>query len=260
MESSDRMKDLEERVSELEFKVKSSAWPEMYVSKLRDTQKQQLISMAKELGIFAEPLTEKELIRFGRSYDRQLRLDDIHLRHQKEALLGAMIAKYQLGFEDGPLAEIDGELPAHGRVQGPVTIRASWFGVGDDWYMVDAWVLGEWNPWIDVVVHDAVHVVYGIQSLIDKPIIEAVQFIVDGKTKAVQQTRFTEIRKPGQMNIREFDNAYIFKENTVVKVNVFLSKNVPLETALDYPPTHALDVPKLYGVSFVPYKTALELE
>ena len=239
-----KIKELEERVSELELKILSSEWPEMKISTLERDQKGDLKVMAIELGINVKELTRKELARFCRSYERQFRLDAIHYRHRRETFLGAMIAKHQLG----EFAELDGEIPAKGKVQGPVTIRASWFGVGDDWYDVAPWIPGEWNTWIDVVVHDAVHVVYGVQSLLETPLIEAVQFRIDGFAKAVQQTHFTE--KSGKLKIREFDSAYIFKEYTTVKVDVFLSKNVP----------DPIDFPKLYGVSFVPYGTALELE
>lgn len=235
-----KIKELEKRVEELEFRTRSSGHTHTTVKQLSSTQKVDILYMADRLGISAKPLTDKELTRFLRSYNRQLRFDDIHYRHRSEALLGAVIAKYQFDLE------LDGEIPSAGTVQGPVTIRASWFGVGDDWYDVPTWVPGEWNTWIDTTIIDAVHVVYGVQSLLEYPLIEAVQFRIDGKLKAVQQTCFTEM---GRLKIREFDSAYIFRKNTVIKVNVFLSKNVP----------DPVDFPKLYGVSFVPYGTALEL-
>ncbi|GAI57130.1 unnamed protein product, partial [marine sediment metagenome] len=115
--------------------------------------------LADDLAIVTRDLTDKELTRFGRSFERQFiralpvkQMVDIHLRHIKEALLGGMIAKEQMD------AEVQGETPGSNKVGGPLAIRACYFGIGDDWedlygilnalYGASAWNTGVFQYWI----------------------------------------------------------------------------------------------------------------
>ena len=133
-----RVEELEKRIRALE--LRGRVWPDTTISKIEYAHND-VITMAKHLQISALRLTTKELTRFLRSYQRQLRYDDLHLRHQHEALLGAVIAKHQFKPR-----ELDGELPGRGNIQGPVAIRAKWFVDRDDWYDVEPWTPGDISP------------------------------------------------------------------------------------------------------------------
>jgi hypothetical protein len=228
-------------------------------------------SLATELGLVHRDLTDKELYKFGRTFERQFVLPfperqvvDIHLRHQAEALLGAMVAKEQME------AEIDGELPASGKIGGPLAIRASWLGIGDDWEDIGSiygtatargqgyWTPGSPQDWIHSgtllmggtdgnavkIGENALHIVYGIQSLHASPKIESIQFTIDGKDKPILLTFWTQ-KTPYTLRIKELDNAFVWKEDTTVLAKVFISE------AFGDTITQAVDFPALMGVSYI---------
>lgn len=230
-------------------------------------------SLATELGLVHRDLSDKELYKFGRTFERQFMLPfperqvvDIHLRHQAEALLGAMVAKEQMD------AEVDGELPASGKIGGPLAIRAPWFGIGDDWEDIASvygtttargqgyWTPGSPQDWIHSgtllmggtdtnpvkIGENALHIVYGLQSLHPSPKIESIQFTVDGKDKPVLLTFWTQKTLPTEgLKIKELDNAFVWKKDTTVRARVFISE------AFGDIITQAVDYPALMGVSYI---------
>ncbi|GAH47686.1 unnamed protein product, partial [marine sediment metagenome] len=155
--------------------------------------------LADDLAMVTRDLTDKELVRFGRSFERQFiralptrQMVDIHLRHIKEGLLGGMLAKEQMD------AEIQGETPGSNKTGGPLAIRACFLGVGDDWediYGIYSGAQGSWSTgavqsWIHSgtnlmagtdhnpikIGENAVHVIYGISSIHASPKLESLQF------------------------------------------------------------------------------------
>lgn len=237
---------------------------------LLGTYMAEAVQLGGALGVTVKPLTAKELVRFGRAFERQFvrelaprSMADIHLRHIKEALLGAMIAKEQMN------AEIDGELPASNKIQGPVPIRACWLGIGDDWEDVDSiyagaagvWTTGAPQNWIHSgstlmggtagngvrIGLNAVHVIYGLYSLHASPKIESVQLTIDDKAKPVLYTHWAWKTSPGaeRQQIKELDTAFIWKKDTKVLAKVFISKAFGLNSATQE------DFPALYGVSYI---------
>jgi hypothetical protein len=225
--------------------------------------------LASDLGVTTRDLTEKELTRFGRSYDRQFltvyperEVRDIYRRHEAEALLGAMIAKEQMD------AEIDDEQPASNKVGGPLPIEASHLGIGDDWEDLNsiytaaqnAWTTGAPQNWIHSgtllmrgvignairIGKNAVHVVFGIESTHDSPRIEAFQFTIDGKQKPKLTTFWQPRTLPGAPHaVKELDNAYIFKSDTTVLAMLMISGAFGAPSALQ------TDFPRLVGVSYI---------
>jgi hypothetical protein len=225
-------------------------------------------SLADDLGVVTRDLTDKELTRFGRSFERQFVLTqterqivDIYMRHQAEALLGAMIAKEQMNNE------IDDEQPASNKVGGPLPIRACWLGIGDDWEDLDSvyntvqgvWSVGSPQNWIHSgtllmggtagnavrIGENAVHVVFGLGSLHSSPKIESVQFTVDGKQKPVLLTFWQQKCLPNGLKVKEFDNAHIWKKDTTVLGKVFISR------AFGNTVDSVVDYPYLLGVSYI---------
>jgi len=226
-------------------------------------------TLADDLGIVTKDLTDKELTRFGRSFVRQFvvglpqrEMVNIFLRHQKEALLGAMIAKEQMN------AEIDDELPAANKVGGPLAIRACWLGVGDDWediYSIyntlqSSWSTGSPQNWIHSgtllmggtagnairIGENAVHVIFGAYSLHASPKLESMQFTIDGKLKPMLYCGWAQKQAVGHtLKIKEFDNAFILKKDTTFLAKVFFSQAFGAQ--VDY----VTDFPALYGVSYI---------
>lgn len=230
-------------------------------------------TLSDDLGVVTRDLTDKELNRFGRSFTRQFvralptrEMVDIHLRHQKEALLGAMIAKEQME------SEIDDEIPASNKVGGPLAIRACWFGIGDDWEDIGsiygsavargqgAWTTGGAQDWIHSgsflmggtdtnpirIGDNAVHVIYGVYSVHASPKMESVKFTIDGKEKSVLLTFWAWKSAIGHtQRIKEFDNAFILKRDTTFRAQVFFSE--AYGDVVEY----VTDFPALYGVSYV---------
>ena len=230
-------------------------------------------TLADDLGVVTRNLTDKELNRFGRSFTRQFirelpqrQMVDLYLRHQKEALLGGMIAKAQME------TEIDNEVPASNKVGGPLAIRACWFGIGDDWEDIGsiygsavargagAWTTGAAQDWIHSgtllmggtdghairVGENAVHVIFGMASIHASPKLESVKFTIDGKEKPALYCGFAQKIGVGHtQRIKEFDNAFILKKDTTFLAEVFFSG------AFGPTVTEVTDFPVLYGVSFI---------
>lgn len=227
------------------------------------------VEVGKDLGLMTVNLTEKELIRFGRSFERQFIRNlperqsvDIHLRHLPEALLGALIAKEQMD------QEIDGEVPASNKIGGPYPIRAAWLGVGDDWEDLlgiyggtqNSWTTGAVANWIHSgtsllggtggnavrILENAVHIIYGLYSVHASPKIESVQFTIDGKTKPPQYLHWAQKCNPGKGQfIKELDSCYILKKDTTFRAQVFISN------AFGAAAEFQVDYPALFGVSYV---------
>ncbi len=225
-------------------------------------------TLADDLGVVTRDLTDKEVNRFGRAFTRQFiqalptrEMADIHLRHQKEALLGAMIAKEQMD------AEIDDEIPASNKVGGPIPIRACFLGVGDDWEdlrgiyagVQNAWSTGTPQNWIHSgttlmggtagnairIGENAVHVIYGASSIHASPKLEGIQFTIDGKLKPMLYCAWAQKQAVGHtQRIKEFDNAFILKKDTTFLAQAFFSAN------FGAPVDFVTDFPVLYGVSF----------
>lgn len=226
-------------------------------------------ALASDLGVVTRDLTDTELTRFGRSYERQFitvypdrQVVDIYIRHKAEALLGAMIAKDQMN------AEIDDEQPASNKIGGPNPIEAMHLGIGDDWEDLNsiynaaqnAWTTGAVQAWIHSgsllmggvagnairIGGNAVHVVFGIETTHDSPRIEAVQFVIDGKQKPKLTTFWQPRTLPGAPHaVKELDNAFIFKKDTTVLAGLFISGAFGAPSALQ------TDFPRLVGVSYI---------
>jgi len=225
--------------------------------------------LADDLSIVTRDLTGKELTRFGRSYSRQFiralptqQMADIPVRHIKEGLLGAMVAKSQMN------AEIQGETPGSNKVGGPLPIRACYLGVGDDWEDINgiyagartSWLPGAAQYWIYNgttlmgavgvgpvrIGENAVHVIYGLSSIHASPKLESVQFEIDGKLKPILYCGWAQKHAMGHtQRIKELDNAIILKKDTTIRVKVFFSG------AFGAPVTEIEDFPVLYGVSYI---------
>jgi hypothetical protein len=226
-------------------------------------------ALADDLGVVTRDLTDRELTRFGRAFERQFvreyevrEIRDMFLRHQGEALLGAMIAKEQMN------AEIDSEQPAPNKIGGPLPIDACYLGIGDDWEDINgiyggtqsSWSTGSPQNWIHSgtsllggtagnpvrIGENAVHVVFAIGSLHPSPKIQSVQFTIDGKLKPKLVTAFAQKYLPGAPRpVKELDNCYIFNEDKTVLAKVMISH------AFGEPVTHVVDYPYLIGVSYI---------
>ena len=231
-------------------------------------------TLADDLAMVTRDLTDKELTRFGRSFERQFisalptkEMSDIHLRHIKEALLGGMIAKETMD------AEVQGETPGSNKVGGPLAIRACYLGVGEDWEDLNgiyggtqnAWTTGAAQPWIHNrtllmaaaaygvapfapvrIGENAVHVIYAISSIHASPKLESLQFTIDGKLKPILYCGWAQKHAVGHtQRIKELDNAIILKKDTTILAEVFFSHAYGAE--VDY----VTDFPVLYGVSYI---------
>jgi len=222
------------------------AYPEEKLTMLKAMQKE-AVEYAKAMGLTVEELTDPELSAFGIAFDRQFVLQmpereivSMYQRHQKEILLGAMIAKAQMR------ANVEGQMPGSGRVGGPVPIRACFLGVGDDWEDAAPFSTGAPANWIHAgtsllggtagepvrIGQNAVFVVFGVGSLHPSPKIESIQFTIDGKTKPVIITGWSQ--KTSGLRVNEFDKAMIWKKGTTVLAKVFISAAYG-SSADDYP-------------------------
>lgn len=224
----------------------------------------------KDLGYVFQPLEAHELNKFGMAFQRQFVQDawdreiaDLMLRHRAECLLGAMVAKRQME------AEIDGEQPAPGKIGGPLSIRACWFGIGDDWEDINgiyaaaqnSWSTGTPQRWIHSgttllagtagnpvkILESAVHVIVGIGTFHAAPKFESCQWTIDGKEKPIHLLfRPHKIGSSGMhRQVKEFDNAIILKKNQTVLVRNFIS--VAFGAMSDF----QQDYPFLMGCSFI---------
>lgn len=233
------------------------------------TMQNEARSLGDDLGITTRDLSDQELIRFDRSYQRQFvagntmaPLRDLHIRHQKEGLLGGMIAKEQMD------ATIDGEQPASNKVGGPLPIWAPYLLIGDNWEDIygiysggqNSWSTGSAQNWIHSgsilgggtdgnairIGDNAVHVVYGIYSLHSSPKVENVKFTIDGKEKPLLLTFWAQRTAPeDNVRVRELDSAYIFKRDTTVLAELFIG------SAFGAQSSYQQDYPALAGVSFI---------
>jgi len=214
---------------------------------------------AKALGLEAEPLTDAELDKFGRSFERQFVLGmtyreiiDILNRHRAEILMGAMVATKQFA------SRFDGERPEAGKF-GMTEIRAGWLGIGDDWEDItlysSATVLqftgGALQNWIHSgtnlmtgtagnavkIGKNAVHVIVGVGDYYEDSKLESLQFTIDGKPKpGITMKRAIML---SDFKTKELDVAFILKYKTTILGKVFQK---PTDTAYPY----------LLGATFVP--------
>ncbi len=209
---------------------------------------------ADELGLIVKELNDRELKKFGKSFERMLVLAypqreivDIFLRHQGEILLGAMVAKAQFD------SEFDGEQPSAGKF-GMTVIRACYLGIGDDWEDAAPFTTGSPQNWIHSgtsllggtagnpirIGENIVHVVIGIGSLHPSPKIESIKFEIDGKEKPVLTLGYQ--LKKSDLKVRELDSSLIWKKDTTVLAKVFISAKYG--SSVD-------DYPYLLGVSYL---------
>lgn len=222
--------------------------------------------VAKDYGVVGKPLTHAELHKFGLSFERQFirqyaerQIQDILMRHQGEILLGAMVAKEQMD------ANIDGEFPDSGKIGGPLAIRACWIMKIDDWESIyeitnGTAYFGVGAPvnWIHSgttklagttgnavkIKENAVHVVVGLGSYHPSPKIESFKFEIDGKEKPILIPKWAQL-SPFGLRIKELDRGFIWKKDTTVKAEIFISQYMP--SAI----TQAIDIPYLFGASFI---------
>ena len=222
-----------------------------------------------DLGLVGDVLKPHELVKFGRAFERNFlhhglfrEFNDIMIRHRPEFLLGAMVAKKQMD------AEIDGEQPAPGKIAGPIPIRASFFGIGDDWEDIhgiysaaqNTWTTGAVQDWIHSgttllagtdgnairILDKAVHILVGIADLHVSPKLESAKFTIDGKEKPAHIMNRLRIGGSEQvLRVREFDSAIILKKNSTLKAELFISEAFGALSAFQE------SFPSLLGVSFV---------
>jgi len=212
---------------------------------------------AKDLGFTYEKLSEAELDKFGRSFERQFILGtknreiiDTYNRHLEEIMLGSMVATEQMD------KRFDGERPEAGKF-GMVKPRAGFFGIGDDWDSVAAFTTGAVANWIHSgttlmagssgnairIGENAVHVIVGVGSLHKVPKIESHQFTLDGKPKPIIIVR--ELQEFSDFRAKELDVAFILKKNTTLLGKVIIGDQLGRVASAD-------DWPYLIGASFVP--------
>jgi len=211
----------------------------------------------KNLGYTYDKLSDPELDKFGRSFERQFVLAikereiiDLYQRHMEEILMGAMVATEQMD------KRFDGERPESGKF-GMVKPRAGFFGIGDDWDSVAAFATGSPQNWIHSgtglmagtvgnaikVGENAVHTIVAIGSLHKIPKIESHQFTMDGKPKPIVLVR--EPQEFSDLRFKELDISFIWKKNTTVLGKVFIGDQLGVVAS-------AADWPLLLGASFVP--------
>jgi len=235
------------------------------VAALQEMQ-QNALAVAKDYGVTVKALTPAELKKFGLSFDRQFirqyperQIQDILERHKAEILIGAMAAKEQMD------ANIDGEFPGSGKIGGPLAIRAAWIMKIDDWESIYEITNGTayFTPgspvnWIHSgttklggtagnavkIKANAVHVVVALGSYHPSPKIESFKFEIDGKEKPILLPKWAQLSPKG-MKIKELDRGFIWKKDTTVKAQVFISQYMPAAI------TQAVDYPYLFGASFI---------
>jgi hypothetical protein len=227
------------------------------------------VELAGDLGITTRNLEDHELIRFGRSFDRQFvignelsRVAEIYQKHKTEGLLGAMVAKDQMD------AEIAGEDPDANKIAGPLPIQAAFLGVGEAWEDIlgihaaaaSSWTTGAAQRWIHSgttmmggtggneirIGENAVHIIIGLHSLHASPKIENIQFTLDNKLKPVIHTAWAQRLGPENNDkVKELDNAFILKKDTLFLARVMISP------AFGAASTQQQDYPALLGFSYI---------
>ena len=212
---------------------------------------------ANRLKFPCEQLSNEELDKFGRSFERQFVLAikereiiDLYNRHRAEILMGAMIAVKQMG------KRFDGERPGAGKI-GMVKPRAGFFGIGDDWDDVSAFTCGSPQNWIHSgttlmngsaghavkIGENALHIIIAVGSMHKSPKIESHCFTVDGKPKPIILTRLPQ--EFSDLRVKDLDVGFVFKKGSTLLGEVFLSTQAAAVASL-------LDWPYLVGASFVP--------
>jgi len=211
-----------------------------------------------ELGIEYTKLGKDELELFEVSFARQFVLGnpyrevaDILVRHKREILMGAMIAKKQMD------TAFDGMFPGSNKI-GMTEIRAAYLGVGDDWddiYRITNgtayWTPGSAQNWIHsgtaylggtagnpIRVYDnLVAVIVGIASQHPSPKLESVYFEIDGKPKPVVPCQFSKRAQTFDgFPIKELDDAIILYKGKEFKAQVFFSdQGGTVSQVVDYP-------------------------
>lgn len=215
----------------------------------------ELKAAAAGLELLIEDLTDEELKKFSGSFERltqsfpEREIAEIYLRHVKEILLGAMVAKKQMS------ALLDGEIPAAGKVGGPIMIRAGYLGIGDDWEDGGTSITtGSAQSWIhsgttlmlgtsgnDVKIgENAVHVIIGYRSRHPSPKLESLQIRQDGKPKPC--IILANSRIPDSLAVKDFEKAFILKHDTTFRVQIFASAAIGVTV---------IDIPELLGVSYI---------
>lgn len=225
---------------------------------------------AAELGLkgWITPLEEHELNMFGFAFQRQLlgtwpqrEIIDMSIRHQKEILIGAMVAKKQMG------AEIEGEQPNSNQIGGPLVTRACWLGVGDDWEDINgiysgtqgAWTTGEPQDWIHsgtnllagtdshpiMILENAVHVIYGLGSAHAAPKIESSKFWQDTKPRPILVQFRGQKNLPYSLRVKELDIAMLLKNKTKIRSEIMISEAFGAKSSLQ------TDYPYLFAASFI---------
>jgi len=218
----------------------------------------QAASYLDKLGIEYEKLTKDELDLFQVSFTRQFILSnpyrevaDILVRHQREILMGAMVAKAQMD------TSFDGMFPGSNKF-GMTEIRAAYLGVGDDWddiYRITNgtpyWTPGEANNWIHsgttylggtagnpIRFYDnLVCVIVGIASEHPSPKLESVYFEIDGKPKPIVPCRFSTRKKTyDAFPVKELDDAILLYKGKEFLAKVFFSDaGGTVSQVIDYP-------------------------
>jgi len=225
---------------------------------------------AQKLGLGGSmtDLEEHELNAFGFAFQRQLlgtwperEIVDMAIRHQKEILIGAMVAKKQMK------AEIEGEQPSSNQIGGPLVTRACWLGVGDDWEDIlgiyagaqGAWTTGAPQNWIHSgttllggtagnairVLENAVHVIFGLGSGHAAPKIESTKFWQDEKPRPILIQGRQQKLLPYSLRVKELDVAILLKDKSKFLGKVMISNAFGAGSALQ------TDYPYLYAASFI---------
>jgi len=214
-------------------------------------------------GFEVEALSDKELDRIEVAFRRSLVLQhperDIRKAyndHKSAILLGAQIAKDQIRNQ------VMGQQAGSGAVAGPVPIRASYLGVGDDWEdagsaNVDGpittgspqnWIhsgttlMGGSNGNAARIGGNAVHVIIGIRSRHPSPKVESIKFTKDGNDDVVLNTGWATELTDDTLAFSEFDSPIILEED-----NTFLSELMVSEAH----GSSVEDYPQLIGASFI---------
>lgn len=221
----------------------------------------------KKLGIDYEELTKDELDIFEVSFTRQFvqpfpqrEIVDIFVRHKREILMGAMVAKAQMD------TAFDGMFPGSNKI-GMGEIRACYLGIGDDWediYRATGgtayWTPGSSRNWVHAgttylagtagnavrIFENQVTIIVAVGSKHPSPKLESVYFEVDGKPKPIVNCHFgPKLAAFGCIPIKELDDAILLRENTEFLAKVFFSDYMPEAV------TQVIDFPYLLGASFI---------
>lgn len=259
---------------------------EAALGKLRSLQTE-AAALAEDLGLVFKNLTDTELTRFGRAFERQFvigypdrevggeytlaaGLSAVYTRHQGECLLGGMIAKEQMD------AEVDGEQPGSNKIGGPVPIRACYFGIGDDWEDIGSiygipvapalptargqgyWTPGAPQDWI----HSGTLLMGGVDGRAIRIGENAVHVVIGlGSMHAspkIENIQFTINAKEKPILKTFFAQKQVFNTNWKELDNAYILKNddtvlakVFISEAYGSTISRASDYPYLIGVSYV---------